>query len=112
MGLGTKCYEIFEANGKNEREGLPFLNHEESDTENEEEDDDLDDEHDSDDDGDGMQEADEDASTEEESEQNKDDADSDTSSNAGDSKESRLDFREILFYVEKVDIFRARHCRL
>ena len=109
MGLGSKCFEIFEATDKSgESSNSTRANHE-SDTENEDEDD-LDDEDDSDEDDDNSHDSQEAAIGDQETGETSD-ALSDTSlSDIEDLKRPRLDFREILFYVEKVDIFRARRC--
>ena len=109
MGLGSKCFEIFEATGKNGAFLSPTRANHESDTENEDEDD-LDDENESDEDNDDLNDAQEATAAGQDSGEGND-AQSDTSFSDGeDSSKLRLDFREILFYVEKVDIFRARYC--
>ena len=99
LGIGDRCFEIFEASKDDWTTGSVLANHE-SDTENEDLDD-LDDANDSDDDDE----------FEAGNHGTFDDSDDDSSEEEpADESESKTysDLREILFYVEKVDIFRAR----
>lgn len=110
MGLGSKCFEIFEGNGKDARsEGSSTHLNGESDTEDEE-DEPLNDGNNSEEDEDGF--PNDEAGGEDDQETDGDNLSDTSLFDAEDPSTPRLDFREILFYVEKVDIFKARTCTL
>ncbi|KAK4975630.1 hypothetical protein LTR66_010938 [Elasticomyces elasticus] len=115
MGIATKCFEILE----NKRSDLDLRNeshlglgsgHVADAAESDDEDDAEDDDEDDDDDGDG---GDGDATESDNEDDDHDDSDSDdVYSNAGEKLGPRLRLREILFYDDKVAVFKARHGRL
>ena len=109
LGLGNKCFEIFEATDKIvEPSNSTRANHE-SDTENED-DDDLNNDDDSDEDDGNSHDGQNIVTGDQETGETSDTLSDESISDIEDLSRPRLDFREILFYVEKVDIFRARHC--
>lgn len=119
MGVANKCFEILE--NKREWDGRPESHlglsgagiedagsdgdEDDEDEADEEEDDDVDGE---DEDAEGTESDDEDA---EDSEPWDSDADDD-GDNGGGGRAARLRLREILFYDDKVAVFKARHGRL
>lgn len=125
MGIANKCFEILEDKNSFDPRQESHLGHgdgahfeasdPEDDVEDGGDDDDMAATVDNDDDHE-EEEDDEHDNTDEENEQ--DDTESDSSSTDGDSdsaessSQARLRLREILFYDDKVAIFRARHGRL
>jgi len=112
MGVANKCFEILENkrewDGRNESHlglGGGVLEDAGSEAEDEDEEEAEDDD---DDDDDEVEEVDE---TESDEEDDDDDA-SDAESDGIEGRAARLRLREILFYDDKVAIFKARHGRL
>ena len=112
MGIGNKCFEILE-NGKqsfSERSESALgqvMPVEISASDEEDEDEDADDE-----DLDEVDDEDEEDDTESDDDDADDDTDSEPDEGLADKIVGRLRLREILFYDDKVAIFKARHGRL
>ena len=118
MGIANKCFEILENkrdfDGRGESHlGLSSSAPEEVTGSEAEEDDDEDDYAEGADDDEDAEdvEADEGDDTESDSDDVDDDSDSEVGSSGG-KNTARLRLREILFYDDKVAIFKARHGRL
>ncbi len=113
MGIANKCYEILE--NKRDADGRPeshlgmaggAMIDTAGDAEDDEEEEDGEDGEED--------EEDEEAEVEEETESDEDEEDGDESDSEGDESQhaARLRLREILFYDDKVAVFKARHGRL
>ncbi|KAJ9666518.1 hypothetical protein H2201_003441 [Coniosporium apollinis] len=123
MGIVNKCFEILESKNDSHQthtgslDGGPFsmpTGYQNVDGMSEDDEDDEDDEDEDDIDGTGMGAAGEGEETESEgSDADHNDSDDEGSyTHEDDRKEPRLKLREILFYDDKVQIFRARHGKL
>ncbi len=122
MGIASKCFEILEnrrtASGSWETRPESHLGHhpgnDEDDAADGSEEDDGEDEDDGEagaEDEEGGEEVEEDAETESEDDEEDDEEQSEAGSDGGRGAQ-RLRLREILFYDDKVAIFKARHGRL
>lgn len=117
IGIAQKCFEILENLPGKEHDGNNAIpNHMTGD-----EDDDADDDDPDDDDDDGMPDDDDDDdqsqhssadSTEFANSDTEDESDGSGGAKARRSKEVQLSLREILYYDDKVGIFKARHGKL
>lgn len=119
MGIANKCFEILETRdgdkGKNESHlgvyGSGGTIDAEQQASEAEDDEDVDDEADDDDDVDHL-DAEEAADTESDGEESEDDTDSEADGVEFGRHAAKLRLREILFYDDKVAIFKVRHGRL
>jgi hypothetical protein len=111
MGIANKCYELLEARKDYDSRNEPRLGLNNEAQGSEDDGEDEDDEEEGDDDDEQGQD------DETESDDDDDDADTDSDTGSEDSETrkggaARLRLREILFYDDKVAIFKARHGRL
>lgn len=134
MGVGTKCFEILESRREwdsradsNAHSGLPSMSGgvvtsegEEDDVEDDDEDDEDDLDGDSDADDDTESDAEHDADDDDDDDFDDDDPLTDSDSDSDDTttrkgkhgRAAKLRLREILFYDDKVAVFKARHGKL
>lgn len=124
MGISNKCFEVLENRRSSDAWEARPESHLGMNGGSLEEDDgtphsDVDEEDDDDDEADETpdEDADENGNAELDTESDEDDEDDDTDSEAGSSvsgrgRRTRLRLREILFYDDKVAVFKARHGRL
>lgn len=130
MGVGTKCFEILESRREwdsrteNAHLGLPSMNggvvtsegeEDEADDDEDEDDEDLDGDSDADDDTESDADDDDDDDDDDDFDDELTDSDSDSDDAPRKGKHGRaakLRLREILFYDDKVAVFKARHGKL
>lgn len=129
MGVGTKCFEILESRRDWDSRadaahlGLPSVGNAAAGSEDGEEDDDDDEEEELDGDSDADEETESDAENDDDDDDDDDFDNDDITDSESDSSDTprkggkngraaKLRLREILFYDDKVAVFKARHGKL